>query len=205
MISKELGLTRDQVLGRSRRLRIAGVADFAREAEPFPAPGNERKVRLKSRPAAELPGSDETAGLPLWDRVPPDRVGVHKSLSDVGAGECRWVDADGTYCAHAVHLLLSRAGSIAQRCQSVSSSATLRGVEMSASEIASLREHVFVNADPPSPTTWESMYGGVVADLARERETGAARYAEIRRLAMRCYQLRTALETAGLPVPEIEV
>jgi hypothetical protein len=68
-----------------------------------------------------------------------------------------------------------------------------------------MRDQVSVGAGSPSPTTCEGTYAGAVADLARERETSAARHLEIRRLAMRCYQLRTALETAGLPVPEIEV
>jgi hypothetical protein len=41
--------------------------------------------------------------------------------------------------------------------------------------------------------------------LLRERELSAARFAEMKRLALRCFQLRQALEATGADVPEIEV
>ena len=41
--------------------------------------------------------------------------------------------------------------------------------------------------------------------LLRERELSSARFAEMRRLAHRCYQLRQSLESVGIVVPEIEV
>jgi hypothetical protein len=102
-MAKELGLTRDQVLGRSRRLRIAGLADFLRAGELDPS-RNEPNVRKTSRPAALIPEDDRMADLPLWDRVSPDRVGLKKAFIDIQKDECRWLAADGTYCAHAIHL-----------------------------------------------------------------------------------------------------
>jgi hypothetical protein len=104
-IAKAVGLSRDQVLGRARRLRAAGVTGFVRDGDFVvdPVPSSAPRIRLLSRKPAWQPESDRVAGLPLGDQIGPDRVGRRVDFFNLRANDCRWPIADGTYCGQPIH------------------------------------------------------------------------------------------------------
>jgi hypothetical protein len=119
------GLTRNQALGRALRLRRAGAAGFDRRKSgrtrqpdtnlaptprskvvqevipPNPSPKEKRVVANKK--SDWIPENDRLSGLPLWDVISPDRVGIGKDIVDLKPGDCRWLAASGKYCGHTVH------------------------------------------------------------------------------------------------------
>ena len=115
------GMTRSQALSRALRLRRAGVVGFElrvqvenpAHAQKIPrapkvpasakvASPSDRTIRVKPKGTWQ-PESDRLWGLPLWDVVSPDRVGIGKEMIHLWQGDCRWLAASGLYCGQTVY------------------------------------------------------------------------------------------------------
>jgi hypothetical protein len=114
------GLSRNSVLGRALRLRRNGIVGFgirdctkverAKAPKPRERNGSPKPIQViapRPRPMTKartiwIPEYDRTAGLPLFDRTSPDRVGNSVDLIDLKPRDCRWPDARGTYCGEPI-------------------------------------------------------------------------------------------------------